>query len=84
MPVSKRQAFAAYDPRVIRGYGLTWERGPMGADHTSGSAATYIPTMTPEQQADLFPGSKLHVRLFHVPIFLVCGEFQQGSPPGHR
>ena len=24
----------------------------MGADHTSGSAATYIPTMTPEQQAD--------------------------------
>lgn len=52
VPVSKRQAFAAYDPRVIRGYGLTWERGPMGADHTSGSAATYIPTMTPEQQAD--------------------------------
>ncbi len=52
VPVSKRQAFAAYDPRVIRGYGLTWERGPMGADHTSGSAATYITSMTPEQQAD--------------------------------
>ncbi|MBQ3387433.1 MAG: hypothetical protein IJG53_08950 [Eggerthellaceae bacterium] len=52
VPVSKRQAFAAYDPRILRGYGLTWERGPMGADHTSGSAATYIPTMTPEQQAD--------------------------------
>lgn len=52
VPTSKRQAFAAYDPRVIRGYGLTWERGPMGADHTSGSAATYIPNMTPEQQAD--------------------------------
>ena len=52
VPVSKRQAFAAYDPRVIRGYGLSWERGPMGADHTSGSAATYIPNLTPEQQAD--------------------------------
>ena len=52
VPTSKRQAFAAYDPRVIRGYGLTWERGPMGADHTAGSAATYIPTLTPEQQAD--------------------------------
>ena len=24
----------------------------MGADHTSGSAATYIPTMTPEQQKE--------------------------------
>lgn len=52
VPVSKRQAFAAYDPRVIRGYGLSWERGPMGADHTSGSAATYIPNLTPEQQTD--------------------------------
>lgn len=53
VPVSKRQAFAAYDPRVIRGYGLSWERGPMGADHTAGSAATFIPTLTPEQQADM-------------------------------
>lgn len=53
VPVSKRQAFAAYDPRVIRGYGLSWERGPMGADHTAGSAATYIPNMTPEMQADI-------------------------------
>lgn len=52
VPVSKRQAFAAYDPRIIRGYGLTWERGPMGADHTSGSAATYLTHLTPEQQAD--------------------------------
>ena len=52
VPSSKRQAFAAYDPRILRGYGLTWERGPMGADHTSGSAATYIPNLTPEQQAD--------------------------------
>ena len=52
VPTSKRQAFAAYDPRVIRGYGLSWERGPMGADHTSGSAATFIPNLTPEQQAD--------------------------------
>ncbi len=52
VPVSKRQAFAAYDPRAIRGYGLTWERGPMGADHTSGSAPTYLTNLTPVQQAD--------------------------------
>ena len=52
VPASKRQAFAAYDPRILRGYGLTWERGPMGADHTSGSAATFIPNLTPEQQTD--------------------------------
>ncbi|MBQ3301059.1 MAG: hypothetical protein IJH04_02695, partial [Eggerthellaceae bacterium] len=50
--VSKGQAFAAYDPRILRGYGLTWERGPQGADHTAGSAATYLKDMTPIQQAD--------------------------------
>ena len=50
--VSKDQAFAAYDPRILRGYGLTWERGPQGADHTAGSAATYMKDMTPIQQAD--------------------------------
>lgn len=50
--VSKNQAFAAYDPRILRGYGLTWERGPQGADHTAGSAATYLKDMTPVQQAD--------------------------------
>lgn len=52
VPVAKRQAFAAYDPRVIRGYGLTFERSPMGADHTSGMAATYRKDLTPIQQAD--------------------------------
>ncbi len=52
VPVSKRQSFAAYDPRIIRGYGLSWERGPMGADHTQGSAATYLAQLTPEQQTD--------------------------------
>lgn len=52
VPVAKRQSFAAYDPRVIRGYGLTFERSPMGADHTAGMAATYRDDLTPTQQAD--------------------------------
>lgn len=52
VPTARRQAFAAYDPRVIRGYGLSWERGPMGADHTSGSAAVYLKQLSPEEQAD--------------------------------
>ena len=43
---------AAYDPRVIKGYGMCFERSPMGADHTSGSALTFRKDLTPEQQAD--------------------------------
>ncbi len=53
VPVAKRQAMAAYDPRVIKGYGMCFERSPMGADHTSGSALTFRGDLTPEQQADV-------------------------------
>lgn len=50
--VAKRQAMAAYDPRVIKGYGMCFERSPMGADHTSGSALTFRKDLTPLEQAD--------------------------------
>ncbi len=36
VPVVKRQALAAYDPRAEKGMGLTYATSPMGADHTSG------------------------------------------------
>ena len=34
VPVVKNQAMAAYDPRVIKGNGVTYATSPMGADHT--------------------------------------------------
>ncbi len=36
VPVVKRQAFPAYDPRAEKGIGLTYATSPMGADHTAG------------------------------------------------
>lgn len=36
VPAVKRQAFPAYDPRAIKGMGLTFATSPMGADHTAG------------------------------------------------
>jgi aldehyde:ferredoxin oxidoreductase len=33
----KGQAMAAYDPRVIKGNGVTYATSPMGADHTAGN-----------------------------------------------
>lgn len=35
-PVVKDQAIPAYDPRSVKGIGLTYATTPMGADHTSG------------------------------------------------
>ena len=38
VPVVKKQALPAYDPRVVKGVGVTYCTTPMGADHTAGYA----------------------------------------------
>jgi aldehyde:ferredoxin oxidoreductase len=38
VPVVKGQAIAAYDPRALKGTGVTYATSPMGADHTAGNA----------------------------------------------
>ena len=43
VPVVKNQAIPAYDPRAVKGIGITYATTPMGADHTSGyTVATNI------------------------------------------
>jgi aldehyde:ferredoxin oxidoreductase len=37
IPQVKGQAMAAYDPRSIKGLGVTYTTSPMGADHTAGN-----------------------------------------------
>ncbi len=37
VPTVKGQAMAAYDPRTIKGTGVTYATSPMGADHTAGN-----------------------------------------------
>jgi len=61
IPVVKRQAMAAYDPRALKGTGVTYATTPMGADHTAGNALpnTKLPdgrvpdTTKKEDQAEL-------------------------------
>ena len=36
IPAVKGQAFSAYEPRAIKGTGVTYATSPQGADHTSG------------------------------------------------
>ena len=38
VPVVKNQAIPAYEPRAIKGQGITYVTTPMGADHTAGYA----------------------------------------------
>jgi aldehyde:ferredoxin oxidoreductase len=38
VPAAKGQAMPAYDPRSLKGIGVTYAMSPMGADHTAGNA----------------------------------------------
>ena len=40
IPVVKKQAMPAYDPRSCKGVGITYATTPMGADHTAGYGVT--------------------------------------------
>ena len=40
VPVVKKQALPAYDPRSVKGIGVTYATTPMGADHTAGYSVT--------------------------------------------
>jgi aldehyde:ferredoxin oxidoreductase len=41
VPVVKRQAMSAYEPRAIKGTGVTYATSPQGADHTAGLTIRY-------------------------------------------
>ncbi len=38
VPATRGQAMPAYDPRALKGNGVTYATSPMGADHTAGNA----------------------------------------------
>ena len=54
VPVVKGQAMSAYEPRAIKGTGVTYATSPQGADHTSGlTIRAKINHLDPNGQADL-------------------------------
>lgn len=53
IPACKGQGFPAYDPRAIKGLGVTYATSPMGADHTAGhTIRTQIEHARPEGQVE--------------------------------
>lgn len=53
-PVVKGQCIAAYDPRAVKGMGVTYATSPMGADHTAGHTADFpVDHHTPKGKIEL-------------------------------
>ncbi|SFN05738.1 aldehyde ferredoxin oxidoreductase C-terminal domain-containing protein [Thermodesulforhabdus norvegica] len=52
VPVIKGQGIPAYDPRSLKGIGVTYATSPMGADHTAGNALETASTVDPRSSAN--------------------------------
>jgi len=61
VPTVKGQSMPAYEPRALKGMGVTYATSPMGADHTAGytvapeilGVAGKVDPLTPEGKAEL-------------------------------
>lgn len=54
VPAVKGQAISAYDPRAIKGTGVTYATSPQGADHTAGlTIRAKVDHLNPRGQAEL-------------------------------
>lgn len=71
VPAVKNQGMAAYDPRVIKGMGVTYALSTMGADHTAGNAIT-LPVDHLDPKAQIEPVRELHVKTMLLDSLGLC------------
>lgn len=85
IPVIKGQAIPAYDPRALKGNGVTYITSPMGADHTAGNTFETVRKNDPLSRDHQVDNSRhlqiraaildsLGVCLFLRPVFVKCPE----------
>lgn len=65
IPAVKGQSMAAYDPRSLKGLGVTYAVCPMGADHTAGTTArAQVDHLDPKGQVELSRKVQLTVPIY--------------------
>lgn len=73
IPVIKGQAIPGYDPRGVKGNGVTYITSPMGADHTAGNAfetLKYMDVLKPDGQVEI--SRKLQIRAALLDTLGLC------------
>lgn len=82
VPVVKGQAMSAYDPRAIKGTGVTYATSPQGADHTAGlTIRADVDHTDPQGQVDLSRKVQLNVAGFDSLGVCTMGSFGFGLVP---
>ncbi|HVN98274.1 MAG TPA: aldehyde ferredoxin oxidoreductase C-terminal domain-containing protein [Syntrophorhabdaceae bacterium] len=73
VPAVKGQAIPAYDPRSLKGNGVTYVTSPMGADHTAGNALETARTLDPlGQEGQVETSRRLQVRAAILDTLGLC------------
>jgi aldehyde:ferredoxin oxidoreductase len=76
VPVVKNQAISAYDPRAIKGTGVTYATSPQGADHTCGlTIRADVDHTDPHGQAELSKGSQVSMAGYDSLGICIMGGF---------
>jgi len=64
IPVAKGQGFPGYDPRALKGNGVTYAMSPMGADHTAGNcfgSRNEVDPLGTDKQGQLSKGIQIQI-----------------------
>jgi aldehyde:ferredoxin oxidoreductase len=83
VPVVKGQAMPAYDPRAIKGTGVTYATSPQGADHTCGlTVRAKVDHLDPKVQADLSRTTQINMAGYDTLGVCLFGGFGFAKAPG--
>jgi aldehyde:ferredoxin oxidoreductase len=76
VPAVKGQAMASYDPRAIKGTGVTFATSPMGADHTCGlTIRAKVDHLDPKVQVDVSRASQINMAGYDTLGVCLFGAF---------
>ncbi len=82
IPAVKNQGLAAYDPRSLKGTGVTYATTPMGADHTAGNTIG-DPSVSPYEkkgQVELSTGTQVGMATFDSLGMCIFSGFCTADP----
>ena len=82
VPVVKNQAISAYDPRAIKGTGVTFATSPQGADHTCGNTIrAKVDHLKPEKQVETSRASQFNMAGYDTLGACMFTTFGLGANP---
>ena len=83
VPVVKGQAISAYDPRALKGTGVTYATSPQGADHTAGlTIRARVNHLDPQGQVDVSRKAQINMAGYDTLGACLFSGFGFADAPG--